>query len=283
MNGVPSLEKLAWPTPEARVCCWRHESPRQAWPTVSHGAVELALVHSGCVAYRIGHRDLDVVAGMGVVVPAGHAHENAIETGTSATSLHLSVETAREIAAAMERPMPSDAVLLSDPKRLAILIGRLGTEDPDSLVEAIAVEMLSAIGAPGFVRRRERAGTASKDARIHAAVQKIEAEYARPLSVGELARSAHMSRFHFSRVFERETGRSPYRYLIDKRVERAAELLRSGRASVTEAALAAGFSDLGRFSRAFRRTVGLTPSEFRRALESRPRLPASKGSSSTRS
>ena len=50
------------------------------------------------------------------------------------------------------------------------------------------------------------------------------------------------------------SGKAPYAYLIDLRVQRAAELLRAGRSSVTEAAFAVGFSDLGRFARAFRAT-----------------------------
>jgi AraC-like DNA-binding protein len=80
--------------------------------------------------------------------------------------------------------------------------------------------------------------------------------------VADLAAAAGMSRFHFSRVFRDETGSSPYAYLVDRRLERAAARLRAGGCSVTTAALDAGFRDLGRFARAFRARFGVTASAF---------------------
>jgi AraC-like DNA-binding protein len=84
------------------------------------------------------------------------------------------------------------------------------------------------------------------------------------LSIDDLARTARMSRFHFSRVFRDEVGKSPYQLLVETRIERAQALLKSGQA-VTEAALSVGFMDLSRFSKAFRRQVGCSPSEYRKS------------------
>ena len=64
------------------------------------------------------------------------------------------------------------------------------------------------------------------------------------------------------RRFREQVGKSPYAYLQQVRLQRAAELLGRGRATVTEAAFAAGFTDLGRFGRKFRETYGCTPSAF---------------------
>jgi transcriptional regulator GlxA family with amidase domain len=80
-----------------------------------------------------------------------------------------------------------------------------------------------------------------------------------------------MSRYHFSRRFKEALGESPYQYLLHLRLNRAADLLRSGELSVTEAALDVGFTELGRFSQMFRAFLGKTPTEFRRAARSTDR------------
>jgi transcriptional regulator GlxA family with amidase domain len=100
--------------------------------------------------------------------------------------------------------------------------------------------------------------------RVSLSLDHIHSAYAEPLTVDDLARSAGMSRFHFSRLFHEQVGDAPYRYLLRVRIARAAELLRGGRHSVTEAALAVGFQDLGRFRRLFRREIGCRPSEVAR-------------------
>jgi AraC-like DNA-binding protein len=263
---IRSLERELTPTPRVRVRSWRHETQREGWPSTAHPAVEVAIVRHGAVTYGIGRRDLHALAGMAIIVPAGVEHAGALEPDTRATSLHVDVDLMLEIARAMEHDVPDDAVLFADSKRLAILVELLESEashtDPGSalaseaLVEAIAVEMLRALG------KTERRTRGPSDPRIRAAVQKIESDYPESINVDALARSAHMSRFHFSRAFQAAMGRSPYRYLIDTRVARAAERLRSGRTSVTEAALSVGFHDLGRFSRAFRRKMGLSPAQW---------------------
>src|SRR5262249_41799443 len=124
-----------------------------------------------------------------------------------------------------------------------------------SLAEAVAVEAL---------RDRAPSTTHASDPRIVRALEKIEASYAEALGVEDLARAAGMSRFHFSRLFHEQVGKSPYQYLIAVRVTHARELLAGGRTTVTEAALAVGFSDLSRFSRAFREHFGESPAASRR-------------------
>jgi AraC family transcriptional regulator len=90
-----------------------------------------------------------------------------------------------------------------------------------------------------------------------------------------MARAARMSRYHFSRRFKDATGKSPYRYLVDVRLERAAELLRRGRAGVTEAALTVGFSDPSRFARMFRARFGASPAKYAEARRPRVRVTSS--------
>ena len=93
---------------------------------------------------------------------------------------------------------------------------------------------------------------------------RIDREYAQPLDVEALARTAHMSAGHLSREFKLAYGESPYSYLMTRRIERAMALLRRGDLSVTEVCFAVGCASLGTFSTRFTELVGVPPSVYRR-------------------
>jgi AraC-like DNA-binding protein len=100
-------------------------------------------------------------------------------------------------------------------------------------------------------------------ARLRRARDLMDREYARPLDVAELARTALMSPAHFSRQFRAAYGETPYAYLMTRRIERAKALLRRGELSVTEVCLAVGCTSLGSFSARFTQVVGETPTAYR--------------------
>ena len=91
----------------------------------------------------------------------------------------------------------------------------------------------------------------------------MDREYARPLDIAAIARAALMSSAHFSRQFRAAYGETPYSYLMTRRIERAAALLRRGDMSVTDACFAVGCTSLGSFSARFTQVVGETPSAYR--------------------
>jgi AraC-like DNA-binding protein len=91
----------------------------------------------------------------------------------------------------------------------------------------------------------------------------IDREYARPLDVAALARTALMSTAHFSRQFRAAYGETPYAYLMTRRIERAKALLRRGDMSVTEVCMEVGCTSLGSFSARFTELVGETPTAYR--------------------
>ena len=93
----------------------------------------------------------------------------------------------------------------------------------------------------------------------------IDAGYREPLDVPTLARVAHLSPAHFSREFRRAFGETPHRYLLTRRLERAAELLRNTDRSIAEICFTVGLSSVGSFTTTFGRTYGLTPTEYRAA------------------
>lgn len=91
----------------------------------------------------------------------------------------------------------------------------------------------------------------------------MDREYAEPLDIAALARTALMSPGHFQRSFRAAYGETPYGYLMTRRVERAKALLRRGDMSVTEVCFAVGCTSLGSFSSRFTQLVGVTPSAYR--------------------
>jgi AraC-like DNA-binding protein len=93
-----------------------------------------------------------------------------------------------------------------------------------------------------------------------------DARYADELDVDDLASAAGLSRAHFSREFRRAFGESPHAYLLTRRLERAAALLRSTDRSVAEICFAVGLSSLGSFTTSFKRTYGMTPTAYRAAF-----------------
>jgi AraC-like DNA-binding protein len=98
---------------------------------------------------------------------------------------------------------------------------------------------------------------------LRRARDRMDVEYAQPLDVVSLARTAHMSPGHFARRFRAAYGETPYQYLMTRRIERAKALLRRGDVSVTEACLRVGCTSLGSFSARFTELVGETPSAYR--------------------
>jgi AraC-like DNA-binding protein len=99
--------------------------------------------------------------------------------------------------------------------------------------------------------------------RLRRARDRMDREYAEPLDVPALARTALMSPAHFSRRFREAYSETPYSYLMTRRIERAKALLRRGDLTVTEVCFAVGSASLGSFSARFTEIVGETPSEYR--------------------
>ncbi len=90
-----------------------------------------------------------------------------------------------------------------------------------------------------------------------------DARYFEPLDVDDLACVANLSRAHFSREFRRAFGESPHAYLLTRRLERAASLLRSTDRSVADVCFSVGLQSVGSFTTSFKQTFRMTPSAYR--------------------
>jgi AraC-like DNA-binding protein len=90
-----------------------------------------------------------------------------------------------------------------------------------------------------------------------------DARYFEPLAVDDLADAAGLSRAHFSREFRRAFGESPHGYLLSRRLERAAALLRGTDRSVSDICFSVGLQSVGSFTTSFTRTYGMSPTAYR--------------------
>ncbi|MCE9670958.1 helix-turn-helix transcriptional regulator [Myxococcus stipitatus] len=146
-------------------------------------------------------------------------------------------------------------------QRLAEKSSTLGLEE---LGLALATTVASQMGsAPKDEAPKHNRGTRDS---VYAAIAAIESSSStEELGLGDLARIAGLSPYHFLRVFKRETGVTPHRFLLQTRVRRALELLRDTSRPVTDIAFDVGFGDLSNFINTFRREVGASPARFRKA------------------
>ena len=99
---------------------------------------------------------------------------------------------------------------------------------------------------------------------VERAIASIWERYNEPLSLAEIAKSAILSRFHFSRVFREATGVSPGRFLTAVRIYQAKRMLVTTSLSVTDISLDVGYNSLGSFTNRFTDSVGISPARFRR-------------------
>ncbi|MGB7434476.1 MAG: AraC family transcriptional regulator [Candidatus Acidiferrum sp.] len=101
-------------------------------------------------------------------------------------------------------------------------------------------------------------------ARLKTVLEFIHANLDKNVSLFSMADAANMNMYYFAALFRRSMGVSPHQYVLDRRVERAKQLLCDRELSVLDVSLQVGFDHPNNFARAFRRLVGVSPTQFRR-------------------
>jgi AraC family transcriptional regulator len=134
----------------------------------------------------------------------------------------------------------------------------------DSVATALASYLLHRYSVASPTERNFVGGMAPST--LRRCVEFLEAHLEGDLRLSDLAREAGVSTSHFLRIFRQSTGKTPYQFLLHRRVQRARLLMRDLRAPLTEVALATGFADQHHLARVFRRITGVTPSSYRRSL-----------------
>lgn len=99
--------------------------------------------------------------------------------------------------------------------------------------------------------------------KIQKAVQYVDENYMAKISLDTVAKKACISRYHFSRTFRKAMGVTFQDYLNNRRVEKAKDMLKSSKLTITELAFSVGYADMSHFSRIFKRIAGCTPSQYK--------------------
>jgi AraC-like DNA-binding protein len=186
-----------------------------------------------------------------------HAQNPALQVDpTRVTVPPLEASQLRHLRAALEAAMAAvDAELSSDGLGAPLIA--------ESLTNVMTVHLLRRVP---FSRQPARSvRTQLPRAKLRAVLEYVEQRLDASPTLEQMAAVARLSPTYFASQFKRTTGLPPYRYVIGRRIERAKQVLQSGRdISLAQVALQAGFSDQSQFSHHFRRFIGVTPGEFRR-------------------
>ena len=186
-----------------------------------------------------------------------------------AKEIHLSIpgevlrRAADQFGPGAARPLP-DALLVEDhvlEQMARALLAAARARAPQLYAES-AAQFLAAhllLAEPVELSRTE-------PARVGATVEFMMANLERSISLAELAEHANLSSYHFLRVFKQATGRTPFAYLRDLRVQEASRHLRQGHRSLTEIAYLCGFASHAAFSTTFKKATGVTPGDYRGAV-----------------
>jgi AraC family transcriptional regulator len=211
-----------------------------------------------------------------LVLPAGHARRAYWRGPTESVHVHLDPGLVSRVAAEALDLDPGRVALpavgaLTHPQIQAAILaisaeladgaagGRLLAE---SLANVVAVHLIRHFAPADRVAHRPRGGLSER--KLRAALEYIEDHLDSELTLDAIAAVAHLSPYHFARMFKTSTGLPPHRYVITRRVERAKRLLRDGGdLSLAQVAARSGFWDQGHFTRHFKRLVGVTPKRFR--------------------
>jgi AraC family transcriptional regulator len=127
----------------------------------------------------------------------------------------------------------------------------------EALSTALAVHLLREYGAAVLGPKRQDGGLPRE--KLVRAVEYIQDQLDTDLTVPGIAQAVGMSRDHFTRLFKKSTGQTPYEYVVEARVRKAKELLTTGKFTISEAAFHVGFADQSHLTRQFKRVFGLPP------------------------
>jgi AraC family transcriptional regulator len=202
-------------------------------------------------------------------VPAGHNYHEWHQTAVPTRVIYFYFDPAKSRDAdALHAPRLffEDTALWETALKLGRLLDAPATN-------GLCLQALGVILAHELVRPeatlyctgpRARGGLAGWQKRI--VVDFIEENLAENISLATLAQLVQLSPYHFCRAFKQSFGVPPHRYHTRRRIDRAKVLLANPGESVTSIGMAIGFSETSSFTAAFRKTSGMTPTDYRRGL-----------------
>jgi AraC-like DNA-binding protein len=261
--------------------------PQPEFPMHSHGFDELVIILKGTAMHVIDEHIFPVKAGDVFVIAQNHRHQYKKMHGLALANI-LFDSDALGIGQWDIRALPGFHALFSlEPafrmqhkfrSRLQLPEKKLNqvnetiheltreTEqrNPGYRVMAKALFMQLAV-ILSRTYSSEPTGKSMDLLRIGDAIAHIEIHYTEKITLDELAAKSHLSKRHFTRIFQECIGRSPIDHLMHVRCQKAAELLKGTDRTITDIAFDCGFSDSNYFTRCFRNVMEQTPKQYRGA------------------
>jgi AraC-like DNA-binding protein len=244
-------------------------SPSYVWDGRARGQTPFTVLQhtiSGMGTLRYENRMMKVRPGEAMLVIVPHNHRYWLEPGDNWEFFWISMH-GREALRIHEMILSARGPII---KLSANTINKLaqcclklveGQGETPGAASAIAYEASMALFDDTFAPAEI---FPSSEGSLARAVQYVGAHLNEDLNVDILAKVAGLSRAHFSRSFAEMTGLAPARYVMEERMRRAAKLLLANRdVSVKQVAALAGISDSNYFTKVFRRTYGVSPTDFR--------------------
>lgn len=138
------------------------------------------------------------------------------------------------------------------------------------LAESLCLPIIEACQRASNQFRAEHTGAGLSAATLRRLVEFIEAHLQSNITLMQLANEAMLSKFYFATAFKASTGCTPYRYVLERRLNRARAMLRESQTSLTCIGLDCGFSSHAHFTTRFTERFGVSPSLYRTALHASP-------------
>jgi AraC family transcriptional regulator len=243
----------------------------------------LLVVLSGALEYQVGGHSGRITTNQGLLIEPSTAMSTTAR-GVEFLFFTLAPSFLLDFAVRMRLVGPAGNIgfaktVLQPDERLtnlaSSLAAELNTDDAGrEIVLAAGVEQLVVHVLRNFSNMRrsdelELSRVGLIDRRIRRAVELMQAQMERDLSLKEIAAASYLSPFHFSRLFKKLTGASPHAYLATLRSRQAQLLLAETDLSITEISSRVGYATSSHFTKAFRQATGFTPRAFRKAIVSR--------------
>lgn len=261
-STLPHLELRA--TSDGRALCYGLHS---------HAEFSVGLIQGGRSVYRNGSEAWAVGPGDLVLMNPGAVH--ACQASESEQPWAYSMLYVDPVwLAGLQQPEAAGLralrpVLLRERADLVTAFRRLlhSLDGPEPFErEQLCLDFFSALLAAAGDPAPAEAPARAHDRRLRRAIELLQARYAEPLRLDELARAAGLSPNQLTRVFRAGTGLTPHAYLTDLRLQRSRALLRRSDMPLAEVAAATGFADQAHWQRHWLRRHACTPGAYRRQL-----------------
>lgn len=272
MNQIDST--TFWRHPRFHdLCLLKARFTHHRYELHTHPTYVIALIMRGCERLRIGTHQEVAPAGTVIIVHPEECHdgEAGVENGWAYRTLYPSVSLMSDVAQELGRegsPVFSRQVIDDPDLTHAIATAHRVAEQPapDDAEAAMLIALRCLIVRHADRNRSSEAIEYSgTKRRFSTYVDAIDADPGGDVDLQFLAGLVGVTRFQVIRDFRRMTGLTPGAFVRNRRLRLASRLIEQG-ATLVDAALAAGFADQSHLSRSFRRTHGITPTMFRRAL-----------------